>query len=327
VLVVAVVGIALTFALTNGFHDSANAIAALVATKAARPATALALAGACHLLGPLLLGTAVADTVGGVVHPARSKSIAVVGAALTAAIAWGLLTWWKGLPASSSHALVGGLVGASAMASGWGSVHWGGWSGAHVSGVAGVLAALAISPVLGLAGGTLLVQLLRRALRKATRRVARPLRRAEWATASLLALSHGANDAAKTMGVITLVLVAHGDRSSFSVRLWVKVATAAAMGGWRIVRTVGRGIYRLGPLEGLASQSCSAGVILSAAVIGAPVSTTHVVAASVMGVGLGERRRHVRWRVAREIGSAWILTLPVCGALGAVLVPLWRWWS
>ena len=328
---VVVVSLALCFDLTNGFHDAANSVAALVATRAATPGGALLLAGCCHVAGPLLVGTAVADTVGGVVHLAAGRTLAVVGAAESGAIAWNVLTWWRGLPSSSSHALVGGLVGATVAQSGWSAVHWGGLSGGHVAGVAGALAALAVSPLLGGLAGLALVRLGDRARRDARREVDHVVKRTEWVTAGALALSHGANDAQKTMGVITLALLATGHLDVFAVPLWVKLAAAAsltagtALGGWRIVRTVGRGIYRMRPLDGLASQSGSAAVILAAAAVGAPVSTTHVVASSVVGVGLGGRRGHVRWRVAREMASAWLVTLPATALLGALLLGPWRW--
>lgn len=332
VALVVVVTLALCFDLTNGFHDAANSLAALVATRAARPTAALVLVGACHVAGPLLVGTAVADTIGGVVEVATPDVLAVVGAAVTAAITWNLLTWWRGLPSSSTHALVGGLVGAAAATSGWGAVHWGGWAGVHVSGVVGALAALAVSPLLGGLAGYLLTTAGHRGLRRASSRMATPVRRGQWLAAGTLALSHGANDAQKTMGVVTLALLATGHLDVFAVPLWVKVAAAVSLtvgtglGGWRIVRTVGRGIYRMSPLDALASQAGSAGVILAAAAVGAPVSTTHVVASSVVGVGVG-RHRHVRWRVAREMGSAWVVTLPVTGLLGAALVGPWGWWT
>jgi PiT family inorganic phosphate transporter len=328
-LVVAVAVLALTFDVSNGFHDSSNSIAALVVTRAARPPAALALAAACHLAGPLVAGTAVADTVGSVVHPPPGQVVAVVGAALTAALVWNVLTWWRALPTSSSHGLVGGLVGASLVATGRHGVNWGGLSGLHPHGVLGVLVGLAISPLLGGLAGAAAVAVLIRALARARAGVAGWVRRAEWVSSGALAFSHGANDAQKTMGVLTLVLLATGHLAAFTVPLWVKLAAAVALtagtafGGWRIIRTVGRGIYRLHPLDGLASQLGSAAVILTAARLGAPVSTTHVVAATVVGVGADQRRRHVRWRIVADVASAWLVTLPATAALAAVAYPLW----
>jgi PiT family inorganic phosphate transporter len=328
-LVIAI-AVAFMFDITNGFHDSANAIAALVATRAARPASAIALAATFHVLGPILAGTAVADTVGGIVTVGVSKTVAVVGAGLTGALAWNVLTWWRGLPSSSSHALVGGLVGAAMLEAGRGAIRWGGFDGWRPVGVVGVLAALAISPILGFGIGFVADRLLRRAVRRARREINVVLRRGEWITSSALAFSHGANDAQKTMGVITLLLVATGKLSHFSVPLWVKLAAAASLtigtsfGGWRIVKTIGSGIYRIGPIDGLASQGTSAAVILGAAALGAPVSTSHVVASSVVGIGASQRRHHVRWTIVREMGLAWILTLPAAAVLGALALPIWR---
>ncbi|MBJ8346993.1 inorganic phosphate transporter [Antrihabitans sp. YC2-6] len=328
-VLVIVVGLAMAFDITNGFHDSANAVAALVATRAATPAQALALASAGHILGPLLAGTAVADTVGGVVHVAPHETVTAIAAALTAAIAWNMVTWKFGLPSSSSHALVGGLVGAAIVAGGLSGVRWGGFSDGRPTGVFGVLAGLAISPVLGVAVGAGGIYIGRRLLRRARREINGVIRKAEWVTASALAFSHGANDAQKTMGVVTLLLVAEGQLSEFAVPFWVRFAAAAcltvgtALGGWRIVRTVGSGVYRMQPLDGLVSQGGSAAVILVGAAVGAPVSTTHVVASGVVGVGLQQRAHHVHWAVVREIGAAWIVTLPISAAVAVFVYPLW----
>ncbi|MCZ4558737.1 inorganic phosphate transporter [Rhodococcus maanshanensis] len=324
--------IATTFAfdLTNGFHDSANSIAALVATRAARPGHALILAAAGNFAGPLLVGTAVADTVGGVVELPADATITAVGAAVTAAIAWNLLTWRLGLPSSSSHALVGGLVGASLVAAGMSGVHWGGFTDGHPTGIVGILVGLALSPVLGALACALLGALAWRLMRRARHRTLDPVRKGEWVTAATLAFSHGANDAQKSMGVITLLLVAGGQLTEFTVPLWVKLAAATsltvgtAFGGWRIVRTVGHGVYRMTPLDGLVSQGGASVVILGAALVGAPVSTTHVVASGVVGVGAQHRKQHVHWKVVKEMGSAWIVTLPVTALLGAALFPVWE---
>jgi len=324
------IGVALAFNLTNGFHDSANAVAALVATRAARPLSAVALAAVCHVLGPLVVGTAVANTVGGIIQLPYDQVLAAVGAALTGAVCWNILTWWRGLPSSSSHALVGGLVGAGVVSGGLDAINWGGLDGIRPVGVFGVLIALAVSPLLGFIGAFVADRLAVRALRRARRRVNDTIRRSEWGTAAALAFSHGANDAQKTMGVITLLLLATGHIATFTVPLWVTLASAAtltvgtAFGGWRIVRTIGQGIYRLRPLDGFVSQGSSAAVILSSAAVGAPVSTTHVVASSVVGLGAAQRRHHVRWSVVSEMGLAWLITLPAAALLAILALPLWR---
>ncbi len=313
-------GLALAFAVTNGLHDASNAIAALVATRAARPLQAVMLAAVFNLLGPLLLGAAVADTVGGIVV---ADETAVITAALLAAVAWNLATWARGLPASSGHALVGGLVGAGLVAGGSGTVHW--------DAVAVVLIALALSPVLGAAVGLAGIRALRRAGRRATRRWRGPVRGGEWATSAALSFGHGANDAQKSVGVIAALLVADGRATTLISPTWAAAACAGALtlgtalGGWRIVRTIGRGIVRLHPLDGVAGQGGSAGVIVAASALGAPVSTTQVVASTVVGVGGGRHRwRHVHWAVVRAMALGWMITLPVTAASAAGILALWQ---
>jgi PiT family inorganic phosphate transporter len=322
--------LAFAFAFTNGFHDAANAIATLVATRGARPGQALALSAVFNMLGALLVGTAVAATIAGIVTVPPSQAVAVIGSGLASAVTWNVLTWRRGLPSSSGHALVGGLVGAAVADYGIHAVNWGGVEDWRPVGVFGVLIALAISPVLGLAFGYLAVAVLRRALHRATRRINSPVNGAEWIMSAALSFSHGANDAQKSMGVVAALLIATGHLGSTTVPLWVKLSCGAAltlgtsMGGWRIVRTIGRRIFHLTKLDGLASQTSSTAVILSSSFVGAPVSTTQVVASSVIGVGGGRQRwHHVRWEVVREMGFAWLLTIPATAALGAVVVVIW----
>jgi PiT family inorganic phosphate transporter len=330
VALVVVVVLAVGFDVTNGFHDSSNSVAAPVATRAMRPATAVAVAAVFTILGPILAGTAVADTVGGLISDDTANTLGILIASLLAAVTWNLLTWWWGLPSSSSHALVGGLVGAGVVVGGLSAIQWGGFDGWRPVGVVGVLVALAISPLLGGLAGWLGEFAARRSLRRARRRVTGSILHGEWVTSSALAFAHGTNDAQTTMGLITLALVATGSIPSFVVPLWVKLTCAialtvgTAMGGWRIVRTLGRGIYRIRPLDGLMSQASSTLVIGGAAALGAPVSTTHVVASSVVGVGAERRWRHVRWAVVREIGLAWVVTLPACAGMGAIVALLER---
>lgn len=329
-MLIAVIAAALLYGLLNGLHDASNAIASLVATRAARPGPAVAMAAGCHLVGPLLLGTAVADTVGGIIRVEPDQLLAVTGAAASAAVVWGLVTWWWGLPTSSSHALVGGLAGAAWSTGGLHAVRWGGMSGLRPSGVAGVLIWLAVSPAAGLVLAFAASRAARRGLQRASTAIAGPLRVGEWLTSAALALGHGANDAQKTMGLVALALLASGHLSQFAVPLWVRLAAAAVLtvgtsfGGWRIVRTLGRDIFRMRPLDALVSQATSAAIVFGAAAAGAPVSTTDVVAPAVVGVGAAQRARRVRWRVARHIAVSWVLTLPASAALGAVAVPVWR---
>jgi PiT family inorganic phosphate transporter len=328
------IALAIAFAITNGLHDAANAIATLVATRAATPLQAIVLASGFNLLGPLLVGAAVADTIAGIVTVAPSAATEVIGSGLAAAVAWNLLTWRLGLPSSSGHALVGGLVGAALAEGGISAVRWGGFDGWHPVGVFGTLIALAASPLLGALGGLLVIRALRRAARRATRRWSTPVNAGQWGMSAALAFSHGANDAQKSVGVIAALLLANGEINTLAAPEWAALACAVALtagtalGGWRIIRTVGRRIYRIQPAEGLSSQTASAGVIFGASLIGAPTSTTQVVASSVVGIGIGRRRlRHVHWAVVRQMGLAWLVTMPATAALAIALFGLVRWIS
>jgi PiT family inorganic phosphate transporter len=323
---------ALAFAFTNGVHDAANAIATLVATRAARPGTAVLLAAAGNVLGPLLLGSAVANTIAGIVTVPSDQVTEVLGAALTGAVVWNALTWWRGLPSSSGHALLGGLVGAALVEGGAGSVNWGGFDGIKPVGVLGVAVVLTIAPLLGFGAGLVVDRALRRGARRVTRRARGPVRATQWIMSEGLALSHGANDAQKAVGVVALLLVASGELQHLAAPVWVELTcglaltAGTALGGWPIVRTLGRRIILIRPIDALASQSGSTAVLLGASVLGAPVSTTQVVASSVVGVGGGHRRwRHVRWRVVRAMLLAWLVTVPATAvfAVGALLP--WRW--
>jgi len=323
---------ALAFAMTNGLHDAANAIATLVGTRAARPAPAVVIAVLGNLAGPVLLGSAVADTVAGIVTVAPDQVVGVLGAALTGAVAWNLLTWWRALPSSSGHALLGGLVGAALVSGGASSLDWGGFDGIEPVGVIGVTVVLAVAPVLGFLAGLVVDRGVRRAATRASRRVRGPVRGAQWVMSGGLALSHGANDAQKAVGVIAALLLATGNTHSLHAPLWAELTAGTALtlgtafGGWPIVRTIGRRIIRLRPLDGLASQTGSTAVLFGASVIGAPVSTTQVVASSVVGVGGGRRRwRHVRWPLVRSMLIAWFVTVPASALLAAVALVPWRW--
>lgn len=324
-LLVAVVVIGVAFDVANGFHDSSNAIAALVATRAARPKSAIVMATAFTIAGPILVATAVAETIGGIVTLDASQTLVVLFSALLAGLVWDILTWYRGLPSSSSHALIGGLVGAGLVMAGSSSIQWGGFDGLKPVGVMGALVGLAISPVLGVGVAMALTRTAQLATRRATKELRRPVIKGQWISAAALAFSHGANDAQKTMGVLTLALVAGGAIPSFVVPLWVKVvcglalALGTALGGWRIVHTIGRSIYRLRPVDGLVSSGSSSLIIGAASVMGAPVSTTHVVSSSVVGVGSARHARHVGWGVVVDILLAWIVTMPGCALLAAMV--------
>ena len=324
-------GLAFAFAFTNGVHDASNAIATLVATRAARPAQAATLAAACNLLGPLVVGGAVVDTIGGLVTIQGGPAISVIGAGLAAAVAWNTVTWALGLPSSSGHALIGGLVGAALLEGGVPAVRWTGGGEAHSLGVAGALVALALSPPLGALAALLATRALRRAARRLTARWDRVAHDGQWAMSGLLAFGHGANDAAKSIGVIAALLLADGRTDRLSAPLWATFGCAlaltagTALGGWRVVRTVGRRIYPVRSLDALGAQGASAGVILGATLVGAPVSTTQVVASSVVGAGAGRRRwHHVRWAIVRAMGIAWLVTIPATATLAAVALLIWK---
>jgi PiT family inorganic phosphate transporter len=323
--------LAIAFAGTNGLHDASNTIAALVATRAARPAQAIVLASIFEMTGPFLLGAAVADTIGGIVTVDPAVAAEVIGSGLAAAVTWNLVTWRFGLPSSSGHALVGGLVGAALIEGGVHAVRWGGFDGWHPVGVVGTLVALAISPPLGGLGAFLVIRAIRRGARRATWRWRGPVAAGQWSMSAALAFSHGANDAQKAVGVVAALLLADGRIDSLAAPAWVKFACAGALtlgtalGGWRIIRTVGRGIYRIQPIDGLASQSTSTGVIFGASLVGAPVSTSQVVASSVVGVGVGRGRgHHVHWGIVRQMGLAWLITIPATVALAACALGVWQ---
>ena len=327
-LTIAAVVIVLAFDYTNGFHDAANIIATVIASRAMRPPEAVLVVGVFEFLGPLLGGTAVANTIGGFVElegMSAAHGMSVVLCALGGAIAWNLLTWLKGIPSSSSHALVGGLIGAVTIAAGADHVVWGFRQLAHgeLTGVTKVLLGLMLSPLAGFLAGYLLQRLAALLTRAARPSLNRSLRRTQYLTAAGLAFSHGTNDAQKSMGLLTLALLLGGHLERFVVPGWVMIACATAMtlgtltGGWRIVRTLGFAIYRVRPLHALDSQLASAATVLGASLAGAPVSTTHVVATSIMGVGAAEHPRAVRWGKAGEIATTWIITIPAAASLAA----------
>ena len=321
VLALAAVVIVLVFDYTNGFHDAANIVASVIASRAMTPVQAILIVATFEFLGPLLGGTAVANTIGKFVNldgVEAASALLILVCGLFGAIAWNLLTWWRGIPSSSSHALVGGLAGAVVVSVGPGHVAWGfaELAHGHVTGIVKVLAALVLSPLIGFWAGFLLHRFVLGLLRGARPAINRSLRNAQYLTAAGLAFSHGANDAQKSMGILTLVLLLGGFIDQFAVPFWVMLACAIAMtlgilsGGWRIVRTLGFAIYKVRPVHALDSQLTSAGVIFAASALGAPVSTTHVVATSIMGIGASERPKAVRWAKAREIATTWVITIP-----------------
>jgi len=314
---IAIIIIALVFDYTNGFHDAANAIATSVSTKALTPRTALALAAVMNIVGALI-STKVAKTVGaGIIDtPTGGNGLEIVFAALIGAITWNMITWYFGLPSSSSHALIGGLVGAALAA-----VHTVQWMGV----IEKVLIPMIIAPLVGFGLGFLFMLAVLWSFRNAhVARANRGFRYAQIISAGTMAFGHGLQDAQKTMGIITLALVTSGEIDSFDVPLWVVIAAALAIsagtyaGGWRIMRTMGRRIIQLTPAGGFSAQTVASGVMITTATVFAvPVSTTHVITTSIMGVGSTRRLSAVRWGVAGNIVAAWVLTLPAAGAVAA----------
>ena len=314
---VVIILIALGFDYTNGFHDAANAIASAIGTRALTPRVALAMAAVLNLVGAFI-AEGVAETIGkGIVTtPMGTHGLLIVFAALIGAVAWNLITWWFGLPSSSTHALIGGLVGAGMAASV--TVHW-----RHV--IDKVLLPMIYSPLIGLVLGYGVMLAIMWIFRKRrAHRVHRGFRRAQILSAASLALGHGLQDAQKTMGIIVLALIATGHHNGFGIPLWVKVSAASAIslgtwsGGWRIMRTLGRRVIDLDPARGFAAEATASSVLYTTALwLHAPVSTTHVLTSSIMGVGATKRRSAVRWGVAGNIVVAWVLTFPAAGLISA----------
>jgi PiT family inorganic phosphate transporter len=340
---------ALVFEYINGFHDTANAIATVVSTKVLRPRWAIIWAAGFNLLGALM-GTAVATTIGkGLVDTQYVTMVTVMGALLSAII-WGLLTWWLGLPSSSSHALVGGLCGAAlGTAHGnWNVLHWSitNSQGAHSGLWPKIVLPMVASPLLGFFGGALLMLLLTAILRTFTPRVVNLVfGKAQLLSAGFMAHSHGSNDAQKTMGIIALALFTGTTQGAFkdlpawagflrtpefTVPYWVMITCALTMaagtaaGGWRIIRTMGHKMVKMQPVHGFAAETTAALIISGASSLGVPVSTTHVIATSIMGVGATKRFSAVKWGLVGRIVWAWVLTLPLTGLMGYGLVELLR---
>jgi PiT family inorganic phosphate transporter len=317
-LLVVVIAIGLAFDFTNGFHDTANYVATWVGTRALSPRWAVLVSAAANLAGAFVT-TAVAKTVGkGIIDTGLATEHTVL-AALLGAIAWNLLTWWLGLPSSSTHALIGGLVGAALVQSGSTGVDWSGiWEKVIIPGAA--------SPVIGFVGAFALLVVIYRLFHRLTPGVAhRGFRLGQLISGTWVAFTHGANDAQKTMGVIALALYTHGSLSSFYIPTWVKIAAGLTIaagtyaGGWRIIRTLGQRIYKMAPEHGFAAQIAAGSTLYLGTHFGFPISTTHVVSGSVMGAGATRRLSAVRWGVAGNIVSAWLLTMPAAGLVAAAL--------
>jgi PiT family inorganic phosphate transporter len=313
---VVVIALAVVFDYVNGFHDTANAIATSVATRALRPRHAILMATAFNFIGAFA-GPAVAKTIGSGRVYEETTTQAIVMAALIGAIAWDLLTWWYGIPSSSSQALVGGLLGATIVAAGVGAL--------NINGIVDkVVIPSLTSPLVGFVGAFLLMLVLYWTFRRAKRKpMARIFRRLQVISAGYMAFAHGSNDAQKTMGIITLALFSAGAISSIEVPPWVIVVSATALslgtavGGWRIMHTMGQRVAELEPVHGFAAETTAASVLIVTAHLGMPVSTTHVISSAIMGVGSARGAKGVRWGVARRILFAWVITIPASALIAA----------
>ncbi|MFZ5647410.1 MAG: inorganic phosphate transporter [Bacillota bacterium] len=315
---IAIVILALSFDFVNGFHDTANAIATSISTGALKPRSGIILASVMNLAGALSF-TGVAETVGGrIINPLMlDDGLMVVMSALLAAITWNLITWYFGLPSSSSHALIGSLTGSAVISAGYSAV--------NLKGYGEILKALLFSPVVAFIAGLFLMSLIKALILFGSRySLNTQFRRLQVAAATFQAFAHGTNDAQKTMGIIVLALITGGYLDSHSVPLWVKLSSASAMalgtsmGGWKIIRTVGTQITRVAPPNGFASDLSSALIIITATLFKLPVSTTHVISSSIMGAGTANGISAVNWGTAKKIIMAWLVTLPASAVLAAL---------
>jgi len=310
-----VIALAILFGFLNGVRDSSNIVATMISSRAFHPQTALAITAVAEFLGPFLFGVGVANTIGSQIITPGTLTLKELLACLIGAIIWNVITWLLGLPGSSSHALIGGMVGAVLMGAGFQAI--------ILSGLYKVLIALLASPLIGFVGGFIITRLIYFLAKNATPRINDFFKNSQFFTAVALGLSHGTNDSQKTMGIITLSLVISGVLPAFHVPLWVVAVSAAAMaigagfGGWRMIRTLGAKFYKIRPLHSFAAQLTSSIVMISASLLGVPVSTSQVVSSAIIGVGSAERFSKVRWSVAGDIAVSWVITVPVSALLTA----------
>ncbi|GAB4519190.1 MAG: inorganic phosphate transporter [Anaerolineae bacterium] len=324
--VVLLVSIALAYTFLNGIHDSSNIVATMISSRAMGPRKALMLTAVAEFMGPFLLGVAVAKAIGSEIVVQEMVDYYSILAGTVAAILWNLFTWATGIPSSSSHALIGGLIGAVMMVYGRDAI--------IVSGLWKVIGGLFLAPPAGLIGGYIVMKIILFLARGASPKINILFKRGQLITSFGLALSHGANDAQKAVAIIIMGMMTLGRFESFYVPRWTillcatGLAVGTAVGGWRIIRTIGGRFYKIRPIHGFTTQITSAGIIALASVVGSPVSTTQVVSSSILGIGSAQRISQVRWKVAQEIMIAWLLTIPITGGLAALLrfaLPyLWR---
>jgi len=315
-LLIIFIAIALLFDFLNGFHDSANVVATTIASSAMSPRVALSISALTNFIGPFLFGVAVATTIGTGIVTEEAVTVPTAMAALLSAIIWNLLTWWFGIPSSSSHALIGGFIGAALMGFGIDAI--------QIDGLTKVLLALFLSPILGFVVGYIIMTFILWIGRGFSPRINEVFRKGQWLTTITLGLSHGTNDAQKTMGILTFGLVAFGILDEFVVPNWVIAASAGAialgtaLGGWRLIKTMGAGFYRIRAVHAFSSQVAGTIVILGAAIMGGPVSTTQVISSTIVGAGSAERVNMVRWGLAGQIVMAWVVTIPATMLLGGL---------
>ena len=331
VILIAVILISLIFALSNGLHDASSVVATCIVCGAATPKQAIGIASIFGMIGSIFGGSAVADTISKVIDlPVNTTMLTILFAAIMGAVIWNLVTWRLGLPSSSTHALIGGIIGSVWISSGYKHILWG-WNELiggqyQLTGIVKVVAGLIISPMLGFIIAFILQKVTRLLLRNAKFTLNNSLNKLQLGIAAALAYSHGANDTQKIIGIITLALMA--GKGIATTPLWIKIAGGLVMfigtmlGGWTIMRTIGRGIFKIRVIHSVNSQLASSGSLLLATFIGAPVSTTHVVVGSVMGVGAADEYKMVHWGVAKEIILAWFITIPLSAVVSAIIYSL-----
>jgi len=319
-LMIVLIVVAFLFDFLNGVNDSSNIVATMISSRSMSPRKALLMTAVAEFLSPFIFGVAVATTIGSEIISPADLSIYSLLAALLSAIVWNRITWFLGLPSSGSHALIGSLIGAVIVSAGTGNI--------KLAGLDKVLISLFTSPMIGLLAGFLLTRLVYFLARGATPRINSFFKRAQTVTALALAFSYGANDAQKTMGILTLGLVISGNLAEFSVPVWViclsagAIALGTSLGGWRLIRTLGAKFYKIQPVHAFCAQASSSAVILGLSYFGLPTSTTQVVSTSIMGVGAAERINKVRWGVAGDIALTWILTIPANALIAAGIYEL-----
>jgi inorganic phosphate transporter, PiT family len=314
-IILSIISLSLLFGLLNGMHDSRNVVSTMISSRAYSPRTALGVTILAELSGPFVLGVAVANTIGRSIASPIAINLQVILTALIGAVMWNLFTWILRIPSSSSHALIGGIVGAVSARAGAQAI--------QVGGLLKILISLFVSPIIGFVFGLAVLKIIFTLSRNATPRINNFFKRSQLFTALALGLSHGSNDGQKTMGVITLALVTGGYLKSFTVPLWVvaicalALSSGTAIGGWALIRKPGNSFYKIRPVDGFAVQVASAFVIIGASLFGGPVSATQIINTAIMGAGAAERANKVRWGIAKDIITAWVLTIPATAFVAA----------